>query len=136
MKLISMTDFVLEENKQLKNAPDAYEQYCNIVNYANFLKQPLKYWMFIPCDEDSNFLQELKPYQDNYFKYEKAKERCLFDGFEFQDANEDNPMPYIYLGEEVTLYPEVWEDNHTIEDLLYWKEFIILSKTAIKQIGL
>jgi hypothetical protein len=31
IKLLSMTDFVLEQNKKLNNATEAYEQYCQIV---------------------------------------------------------------------------------------------------------
>jgi len=46
--LISMTDFVLSK----KYTATGHE------NYANFLKQPLELWMFIPCDEDGNVLEE------------------------------------------------------------------------------
>jgi len=116
MKLISMTDFVLEQEI---NTPKAVNfasfttiadynklAYDRIISYANFLKQPLELWMFVPCDEDGNVLEEPKP--ENYFpidkagdkfteedkkgldayyspmmEFEQAKERCLFEGFCF-----------------------------------------------------
>ena len=148
MKLQSMTDFVLEQNEIL----GTFENFRKIVyNYANFLKQPLTLGMFVPCDEDCNVLEEPLHifsdhtekeksimYQSNYLtiKYQKAKDRCLFEGFKFQDANEDNPMPFIYLNEDVTLYPEIWIKEDTIEALLYYNDFIELTQTAIKELGL
>jgi hypothetical protein len=55
MQLISMTDFVLEQ----VNPKNTDSQFCEkIIYYANFLKQPLKLEMFVPCDEDSNVLEE------------------------------------------------------------------------------
>jgi len=102
MKLISTTDFVLEQNKLLKNAPDAYNQYCKIVNYANFLKQPLKLEMFVPCDEKGNVLEEPEDFkyfiQDDEFgayngkeelqciAYLKAKNKVLFQGIDLSTA--------------------------------------------------
>ena len=54
MKLISMTDFVLE----LETNEHWAQDYTKCVKYANFLKQPLTLGMFVPCDEDGNFLPE------------------------------------------------------------------------------
>ena len=51
MKLISMTDFVLEQSKKIMNCELTHlESHHQIVDYANFLKQPLKLEMFVPCD--------------------------------------------------------------------------------------
>ena len=105
MKLISMTDFVLEQVKNAKYEEfhQVNETFVNkVINYAKFLKQPLKLWMFVPCDENSNVLEHPKNYHknividelkriDNYNnlikEYEQAKERCLFewqDGFDYK----------------------------------------------------
>lgn len=43
MKLMSMTDFVLEQERKLTTSDeiDMSYKFKNIVSYANFLKQPL-----------------------------------------------------------------------------------------------
>lgn len=50
MKLISMTDFVLQTYEK-------HDDYKIIADecllYANFLKQPLTLGIFVPCDDDS-----------------------------------------------------------------------------------
>src|SRR3989304_5284437 len=81
MKLISMTDFVLEQYEQCISSTG------RTYNYAMFLKQPLELWMFIPCDEDGNVLvnDNITEYdREMYFeeeqKYQQEKERCLFEG--------------------------------------------------------
>jgi hypothetical protein len=148
MKLISMTDFVLEQNKLLKNAPDAYDQYCKMVNYANFLKQPLKLEMFVPCDEDSNVLEEPIRFKNwkNYDysgtdigfeqeklcrQYHKAQEKVLFEGWfiHFEDCVfklKDGCFSIIDL-----------DSNYTIEDFCEnEEESRILTKNALKQLGL
>ena len=59
-KLISMTDFILEQRmtseevnassfQQIQNHINTY--YDKVYAYANFLKQPLKLEMFVPCVE-------------------------------------------------------------------------------------
>lgn len=101
--LISMTDFVLEQYKNNYHANTP----TRILKYANFLKQPLKIEMFVPCDEQGNVLEKPKfHYTKNALKflntgveldialetnkkvelYEEAKERCLFNGFEFTES--------------------------------------------------
>lgn len=62
-KLVSMTDFVLE---QMENVMlDGTGSVCaRIGNYANFLKQPLKLEMFVPCDDEGNVFD--KPDADYY----------------------------------------------------------------------
>ena len=101
MKLISMTDFVLEQEKYLDITNKKKLEL--IINYANFLKQPLELWMFVPCDEDGDVLEEplyndadlscdeLDSINNLVSEYHQAKERCLFDGFNEETAS-------IYLG--------------------------------------
>ena len=97
MKLISMTDFVINKRKELlrhSEYKNDLENYANIVyNYANFLKQPLNLGMFVPCDEDGNILKEPKRWEDylqypdsfdgnkewdELYDYQQAKEKVLF----------------------------------------------------------
>lgn len=97
MKLISMTDYVLEQNNKIENRDNIglAQSHVKIVNYANFLKQPLKLGMFIPCDENDVPLYEPKAnnynmqsdvaydlFNENTLEYQQAKERVIFDGFE------------------------------------------------------
>ena len=82
-KLKSMTAFVLEQNKQLKNAPDAYGQYCKIVNHANFLSQTLNISMFVPAklvdgewvvlEEPSHYGKSIETTRETLKEYETAK---------------------------------------------------------------
>ncbi len=95
MKLISMTDFVLEQVRKMESKEMAY---FKIFNYAQFLKQPLTLGMFIPCDEEGNIMEDLKYCCDGHHcgcmgmpinvcskkdidNYYKAKERVLFEGW-------------------------------------------------------
>jgi len=129
MKLISMTDFIISETT--KSDGNKYMLCNKFVNYANFLKQPLELWMFVPCDEDGNVLEEPVHYEtwlklhesegstigfDEHLKYQQAKERCLFDGFSEKDAR-------------FSLFA-----NETIEYLTEYN--LQLTKTAEKLIGL
>jgi hypothetical protein len=84
--LISMTDFVLEQSSFLNKAE--YRNFSlgmldfaiNTTKYANFLKQPLELWMFVPCVDNEVFNYSK---HGNKEQYNKAKERCLFEGFTY-----------------------------------------------------
>lgn len=101
MKLISMTDFVLEQDT---NQPSA-RRLSQIIGYAEFLKQPLKLEMFVPCDDNGAVLkhpiyttnhsdecyckgceEETKRCSDLQDQYRKAKEKVLFVGFDDIEA--------------------------------------------------
>jgi len=128
--LISMTDFVLEQSKTSIRT----FRFCNCERYANFLKQPLELCMFVPCDEDNNVLKEeteYSAYADD-LKYQQAKERCLFEGFNFLERNKkvfhvENKKEVFGVGYKNGIFK-------TIEDLV--KYDIELTKTAKKLIGL
>lgn len=85
MKLISMTDFVIQEWEK-----DLYtDDFTKIVkNYADFLKQPLKLEMFIPCDDNGNVLEDIigngmiHNYSEKVKQYQQAKDKVLFKGFD------------------------------------------------------
>lgn len=131
-KLISMTDFVLEQEKHRHRQPiteSKLTSYDKIVKYANFLKQPLKLEMFVPCDEDGNVLEEdlfknnpnistLKPYERVVL--EKAEENVLFDGF-------FNTGDYITNGD--LQIDDEFIEGKTIEDLVPYN--LTLIKNAI-----
>jgi len=125
MKLLSMTDFVLEQTSTPfgddKNTSS--DRLVKIEKYANFLKQHLKLGMFVPCDENGNVLEEpnagMSGYDHVYKNYDKAKERCLF---EFESC---------YLSFDKS---DMKDSN--IEELLSDNRVYILTQTAIKQLGL
>ena len=141
MELIQMTDFVLEQDITLS------ESKFKIVNYANFLKKPLKLGYFIPCDENDVPLEEPSLYFEwnkeepeewiftchdeikNCVKYHEAKKRVLFECFEYDKENDwvtYNEFSIFFVSEL---------QNGKVEDLL--KEIydkIILTETSKKEI--
>ena len=138
MKLISMTDFVLENSKQ------PYVEgtkYIDLVNYAKLLKKPLKLEMFVPCDEYGKVLEEpedyelrlpnmMTEYNDEVYRYKQAKSKVLFEGFKINGN-------YIYYGHfMVCLISEI--ELYTVESLLNHfipeTEEVQLTESAIKQI--
>lgn len=159
MELISMTDFVLEQNEKLrKDIHDNYNkllipQCCDrIFNYANFLKKPLKLSYFIACDENDVPLEEPKRWKDyldfpesfdgnkewyELYAYQEAKQRVLFEGFEisFEDGVilpflGKYPIGFFDIDNEWVLSDQF----KTIEDLVNLKPK--LTETAKKEIGL
>jgi len=142
MKLIENTTFGFECKSKEKNFKtrleylDWYEKSRN--NYDLFLEQPLKLEMFVPCDEDGNILEEPLAYNfksvqlfTNYnIKYQKAKEKVLFEGFELKEELEF-VYKFKYKGKE--------EFNVLKHDLpIEWLvgDEIELTPNAIKQLGL
>ena len=125
MKLISMTDFVLQKTLIFDNANSTYKD-CEkaieaIFKYANLLKQPLELWMLVPCDENNLPLKKPSFFytEENIEKlegiekeaairvnkkveqYEKAKEKVLFDGFEYVESQAKATL----LGLELSVSP-------------------------------
>ena len=155
--LKSMTDFVLEQRMTTEEVRSSnfydiqthiYKYYDKVFNYANFLKQPLKLEMFVPCDENGNVLDPSDAFRscEKGFVYSKAKERVLFKGLVFEESQKEALKNNTQLS--VSIYTEnsfyithrlngklhTWFDLKTVEELIKCK--IELSKTAIKQIGL
>ena len=123
-KLISMVDFCLE---QRKTHTGDFEDYCDLIcRYAKFIKQPLALWMFVPCDLHGNVLEEKKPFQDKYYEYQEARERCLFKGFEM-----DNSF-VTHKSHNSFFYPISCLHEQTIEDLVKYN--LELTTTAQKEI--
>ena len=109
-------------------------------NFDNFLEQPLKLEMFVPCDNDEEILKpqyiagkeviynELVEefIMDKVKEYNDAKEKVLFEGFEiFKGTIYMCSVPMLKVKD---LY------QTTIEDLIHYEP--ILTENAVKQIGL
>ena len=147
MKLISTTDFVLEQKEHIKEADKLSffeiqtkinEFYDKVVHHATQMKRPLEKGMFVPCDEEGNVLKEPKESNYNlgdihagYFKldvdkYQQAKERILFKGFYPTDENTvSNGEIKIIFGNLITLiihgdngYGGITKEKMFIEDLV------------------
>ena len=123
--LIPMTDFVssLEFRKKLKNVSDS--EYRRLREaYDDFLEQPLKIEMFVPCDEDGNVLEEPKIEEEDVdehttqifaqyqYDLDKAKEKVLFEGFRPYEDYECAKYEEVYVDEEVC------DGKFTVEDLI------------------
>lgn len=97
MKLIPMSDFVLEQAKQFDF--DGHPQRIKTLEkYAKFLKQPLTLPMFVPCDENDNVIEPPSTIEFLSPATEKeavakgklfaiGKEKVLFKGFSIQKQN-------------------------------------------------
>jgi len=148
MKLISMVDYVLEQEVKLYEDETGFlnDRLVNIFRYANFLKKPLELGMFIPCDEDGNVLEdpELTMLQgdgetyysasDEEFKqYWEAEERVLFDGFQISDIFDNNNIGIhsCSLSFSTKNFKAKFE-NKTIKELIHYD--ITLTESAINKI--
>ena len=119
-----MTDFVLQQEKIIKSG---YRYYQNTTTYAEFLKQPITLGMFVPCDEDGDVVYDIDycfKNKVNYCRdtYEEAKERVLFEGFDFTEVGlYSSPINWISSSK-----------YENIEDLI--KHDLILTPSAIKKL--
>lgn len=140
--LISMVDFILENAKQPYVEGTKYK---DLVNYANFLKQPLNLGMFFPCDEDGDVLEKpedyekrlpnmMTEYNDEVYRYQQAKEKVLFEGFEFKEY--ERMICFEKKGIEIFIYNKNYQTFSaprgriiTIEDLIMY-EFELTESTV------
>lgn len=146
MKLISMTDFVIETlEKEVTVDYGASEKIMEVFRYANSIKQFLEIWMFVPCKlvEGVWVVLEVPIYNgvdDQYYgaqieQYEQAKEKVLFEGFnvknntvkiaynswlEFHFFNFSNGNKEVYLLDFSVENTEM-RRVYTIEDLVKYK---------------
>ncbi|AQW96675.1 hypothetical protein BBD31_01630 [Elizabethkingia anophelis] len=148
-KLIPMTDFVLQEFKRWENKDTpAYQSTGKYVLgtkiYADFLKQPLALWMFVPCDGDGNpwiypptneewewakkdSTEAEQSFKQKEYFFKKAKERVLFEGFKVVDYWIENKYGEHLIDIDALI-------AFSIEDLASWHMDIELTPTAIKSI--
>jgi len=133
MKLISMTNFVLQQHAESSNQNE-FEDNC--FNYANFLKQEIKLEMFVPCIDNIPFSElqlEILNSDDAVPELRKvhkqAKEKVLFEGFEIATNKEGEKF---ILGDYTCLKISDLE-NGDVEDLVKYVH-IKLTPNAIKRI--
>lgn len=118
MKLISMTAFVLEKSK-ISVLPltikETFKEGSKITNdifkYANFLNQPLKLEMFVPCDEEGSFLVESLDYDEKLCNYCPLDKKGVYgvdggykagcEGSRCDDARENYNIEYEQAKEKV-----------------------------------
>ena len=146
-KLVSTTDFVLEQKEYIKEVDKLSffeiqikinEFYDKVVHHTTQMKRPLEKGMFIVCDDEGNVLEEPKESNYNlgdihagYFKldvdkYQQAKERILFKGFYSTDENTvSNGEIKIIFGNLITLiihgdngYGGISKSDMIIEDIV------------------
>ena len=142
MKLISMTDFVLDQCNNNKSCV-YFENVC--YNYANFLKQPLTLSMFVPCDGLGNILKEDTKNTCQYdFEVEEwAKDNVLFKNLNIlaQTQTYDNEDYFLNIKTSKTKIFSSWfekgkissySEEKTVEDLIKYN--LVLSENAIKRI--
>ncbi|BAP30159.1 uncharacterized protein CHSO_1122 [Chryseobacterium sp. StRB126] len=60
MKLIPLSDFILEQKRKTTSETDYVKPLKLIFNYAEFLKQPLTLGMFVPVDKHGVVLEPLQ----------------------------------------------------------------------------
>ena len=153
MKLISMTDFVLEQNyittldiSQIDFYDKELSVLSNIRNYANFLKQPLKLEMFVPVSNENGGILSLEGLIDSdgivldaieYQEYQQAKEKVLFEGFELKNNNFISNSLYLskdFKGATIICNNDDGRIVYFVEDLIEFEE-IKLTPTGIKQLN-
>ena len=143
--LVPMTDFVIEYAPKFNPFGTDEQILCldYIRNYAKFLKQPLKLEMFVPCDENGTVLEEpqMRPERNSFdeedmdydaqelYDYIKAKEKVLFEGFEFVSRTDETWLFKINGN-----FPRIVGRKLTIESLRIFKDKIKLSQTALNSI--
>lgn len=142
-KLVSTTDFVLEQKEYIKEVDKLSffefqikinEFYDKVVHHTTQMKRTLEKGMFVPCDEEGNVLKEPKEsdynlgdihagyYREDLIKYQQAKERILFKGFYSVDENTvSNGEIEIIFGNLITL---MIHRNHGSEGITKEKMFI------------
>jgi len=142
MKLINMTDFVLEQEEGFNIGKIGWKEYTNnTINYAKLLKQPLELWMFVPCDKEGDVLEHPNyfktcnsdfnnfNYADYCLEYQQAKEVCIFYGCVYDDEMEvvrsQDGENIFYITQK-----QLWDIESAIQYNLE------LTKTAQKQLGL
>ena len=149
MKLIPMTDFVLEQTTSFEAADkldflEVREMILSrIEKYAKFLKQHLKLEMFVPCDNEGELFDEpeltdypreifypetgftqregyeVESFESDLLEYKKAKEKVLFEVTSLPSKTE---LELLIYGETV--------------ELLCQGDDVKLTNSALIQLGL
>ena len=138
-----MTDFVEEIRDEMTlkgelNFKETKKYFDKVFNYSDFLKQPVKLEMLVPCDENGNIIDKVDFFDERFelkkMIYDEAKEKVLLEGFTFKDN--------VVLLNNNIFYSSGIGCNYffmhyqTIEDLSnhFLANEIILTQAAIKLI--
>lgn len=108
MKLLKLSQYVLDEQEKVYNGDQVYQQVgINVSKYAEQLQKIFDLGSFVPTNPEGNYLKEpLKRDYNNvninnsYFKeYQKAFKKVLFKDFEYEGNNVVRRKDglYIYL---------------------------------------
>ena len=143
-KLISMVSFVLNQANVKMESVETVErqvvkEYFKLIDYAQFLSQPLTLGMFVPCidgepmEEPENYDIWLMGYlndveQKDYIQFEQAQSRVLFEGFVMY-SNMANVVLDCNSLETIDL-----SEHSDIESIVDFQP--TLTETALKQINL
>lgn len=141
MKLISMTNFVIQQNeyRKIEEEYSLFDFMDSITKYANFLKLPLELGMFIAVDKENNVLKEPKKenysyeelakdyFRQDWIEYVRAKEKVLFEGFKYIGER------HVGAGDIVIGLGYKNGIHQTIEDLVMYNKskHLILTKSAM-----
>lgn len=155
-----MTDFVITHKNPIgfKTEDERKKYYLTVyLNYALFLKQPLTLGMFVPTDLEGRAIEmpikESFPsttrgfasYDNALRDFNDAKDRVLFEGFEIVGNKKVGGFSYLIengssynVGSVASRYREhAWDfDFDNLEQLSVSRHEIVLTPTALKQIGL
>jgi len=136
--LIDLRTYVLEQKTPHKL--DKIEAFDNIKNYAKFLSMPLELKMFLPVDDEGNFLEE--PVENDFkdstgfisnvffiemTEYKKALSEVIFEGFEVKSKTAFNNGYEFVVDKNEIFYPywknpvlgwELSKGLRNIEDLI------------------
>jgi len=144
MKLISMTEKVLQLSKDLGIGGDTFHDfYLKTTYYANFLSQPLTLSMFIPCVDNVPLeipIETICGVEKYTESYNKAKENVLFEGFFTSDGKDTKPTDVKSVTNGIMHV--FWYNNienwylsrglKTIEDLIQYN--LTLTESAKQQL--
>ena len=153
MKLITLSQFVLEKDEQIrKGESDVYDFTMSVTDYALFLQRPLELGMFVPCDEYGFVLEEPIIGQSGNEQYEgctwdeyhRALEKTIFKGFYVKEYEEpkDNVLGVIkndnnrYIGILLENGDGFWELNEGNKDNLIENSYLLnteLTPTALEE---
>lgn len=160
--LISTTEFVklVKDNSTSLTEISIANQYIQCLRYANFVSRKPELWMFVPCDEDGNVLEEPEQYNSwlnkksidwgkvpfnvdlhTYEKYQQAQSKVLFKFWKFVEKTKRGYYK-LQKDDETTMYLDVSEGllngtghSNTLEYMQFIStELLELTETALKQI--
>ncbi len=84
----------------VKESPEVELFYHRV--YATFMEDKPKLWMFVPCDEEGNVMEEPMRvfdgaesdpeliYQNELAEYREAEQKVIFEGFKIEKSSDDD----------------------------------------------